>query len=506
MEEKKSLTEKNRYKEGKDVNLVDLMRVLWGKVKQILLVGFLFAVLGVCLCKFVLSDKYESTTTIYVLNRDNNSNVISANELQIGSQLTRDYSVMITSRYVLEKVIDELQLDMTAKELRGHITVAIPSETRAINIIVTDKDPAQAQRIANAVREHASEHIKNIMAVDAVNVVDEADYPTEKSSMRASAFALISAVVGMFIYISYLTFRFILDDSLKTSEDIEKYLNLSTLALIPMDEAIEAKSVKGRAANRGGEEQGKHFATYETGQKDHSDIQSISTLRVKLSFQTYEAFKTLRSNIEFSGEGIKVINVTSCTPNEGKSEISFELSKAFAENGKKVLLIDADMRNSTMIMHFREGRIACGLSHFLVGNVSVNEIVYGTDKDNFHVIFSGPKTPSPAELLDSERFSSLVETAKNSYDLVIIDSPPLGSVIDAAVIAKKCDGTVLVVSSAEISFRLAQNVVEQLKLASCRILGCVLNKVNMKDASFYGHYYGKGYGNSYGKKLGKIRR
>ena len=494
MEEKRYFTEKNKHREGTDVNLMDLMRVIRNKIWQIILIGFVFSVLGVCLCKYVLPDKYESTTTIYVLNRDNNSNVISSNELQTGSQLTKDYSVMITSRYVMEKVIDELQLDMTVKQLREHITVEVPSETRAINIIVTDKDPAQAQRIANAVRGYASEHIKNIMAVDAVNVVDEADYPTEKSSMRASVMGLIAAVIGVFLFISYVTFRFILDDTLKTREDIEKHLDLSTLALIPRDEAIEEKTAKGRTPKNGGKKQSKHPDTYEGDPADHAVSQSISTKSENLSFQTREAFKTLRSNIEFSGEGIKVINVTSCMPNEGKSEISFELSKAFAENGKKVLLVDADMRNSTMRTHFMKGRIAYGLSHFLVGNCSANAIVYKTDRANFHVIFSGPKTPSPAELLDSEPFSRLVEATKSVYDVVIIDSPPLGSVIDAAVIAKKCDGTVLVVSNAEVSFRLAQSVAEQLQRAGCRIFGCVLNKVNMKDASYYGHYYGKSYG------------
>ena len=502
MEENKNFTKKSRRREGRDIDLVDLIRVIWSKATLILLIGIIGAAIGLFLSMCVLPEKYESTTTIYVLNRDENSKVISANEMQTGSQLTRDYSIMITSRYVMEKVIDELQLDMSPSELRENISITVPSQTRAINITVTDRDPAQAQQIANAVREEASEHIKTIMAVNAVNVVDEANYPSGRSSPRVSVWVLVSALVGMFLYISFLTFRFILDDTLKTSEDIDRHLDLSTLALIPLDEGINMRPTIRKSANNSTKGAENDLAISDLEQHDQSGDLRISTREEQLAFQTREAFKTLRSNIEFSGERIKIINVTSCTPNEGKSEISFELAKSFAENGKKVLLFDADMRNSAMRSHFKRGKIAYGLSHYLVGSCSENEILFKTDIKNFYIVFSGPKTPSPAELLDSDRFSCLLEAVSAAYDIIIIDSPPLGNVIDAAIIAKKCNGTILVVSSSVISFRLAQSVVEQLKRSGCRILGCVLNKVNMKDASFYGKYYGE-YGGNIERKAKK---
>lgn len=222
-----------------------------------------------------------------------------------------------------------------------------------------------------------------------------------------------------------------------------------------------------------------------------------------LSFRTREAYKTLRSNIEFSGKNIRTITITSCTPNEGKSEVSFELSRSFAQNGNKVLMIDADLRKSVMREHLKSGRVRFGLSNYLVGQCSMEEATCATDEQGLDMMLAGPVTPTPSELLNSDTFTELLATAREKYDYVIVDSPPLGSVIDSAIIGKKCDGTILVLSSGTISYRFAQNVQGQLQKAGCRILGCVLNKVDMDGKKgYYGKYYGNYYGKYYGKYYG----
>lgn len=133
----------------------------------------------------------------------------------------------------------------------------------------------------------------------------------------------------------------------------------------------------------------------------------------------------------------------------------------------------------------------------------MEEVLCRTDEERFYTIFSGPVTPTPSELLNSERFEQLLKEGKEQFDYLIIDTPPLGSVIDSAIIGKRCDGTILVVASGEISYRFAQNVHTQLKQADCRVLGCVLNKVELNSGKgyygkYYGRYYGKYYGNYYG--------
>lgn len=218
-----------------------------------------------------------------------------------------------------------------------------------------------------------------------------------------------------------------------------------------------------------------------------------------LSFRSREAYRTLRSNIEFSGKNVRTIAITSCTPDEGKSEVSFELSRSFAQNKQRVLLIDADMRKSVMASSVQKGRIRYGLSNFLIGQCSLEQCICRTNLDGLYMIFSGPSTPTPSELLGSEAFDQLLSECRKLYDYIVVDTPPLGSVIDSAIIGKQCDGVILVIGSGSISYTFAQDVKEQLVKANCHILGTVLNKVHMDSKGYYGKYYGKYYGNYYGK-------
>ena len=218
----------------------------------------------------------------------------------------------------------------------------------------------------------------------------------------------------------------------------------------------------------------------------------------KLDYSVDESYKSLRTNLFFCGEDKKVIAITSCTPNEGKSNVSFNLSVSLAQAGKRVLLIDADLRKSVMIGKIElEGELK-GLSHYPSQQETLSNVVYSTKIPKFHLIYSGAVPPNPAELLGSVHFKQLLSSVRDVYDYIIIDTPPLGSVIDGAVIAEECDGSIMVIESGVISYRFAQEVKEQLERCNCPILGVVLNKVDMKEQRYYGKY-GKYYGKYYGK-------
>ena len=208
-------------------------------------------------------------------------------------------------------------------------------------------------------------------------------------------------------------------------------------------------------------------------------------------YRSNEAYKTLRTNIEFSGSDKKVIVFTSCTPNEGKSTVSMGL----AASGKRVLFVDADLRKSVLVGRHRVTGEVKGLTHFLSGQADVKEVILRTQEPNLFVTFAGPVPPNPAELLGSRRFEAFLDGARQAYDYVIIDAPPLGNVIDAAIIAKNSDASVMVISAKTISYKFARVVKEQLEKADCPILGVVLNKVDMKQNKYYGKYYGNYYGN-----------
>ncbi len=220
--------------------------------------------------------------------------------------------------------------------------------------------------------------------------------------------------------------------------------------------------------------------------------------RVELDYRANEAYKALRTNIQFCGDDIKVITFTSCTPDEGKSSISFNIAKSFAEIGKKVLLVDADLRKSVLAGRYKVGEIRGGLSHYLSGQMDLTKVIYETDIPNMDIIFSGTYCPNPAELLSHPRFQKMLTLLRNEYAYIFIDTPPLGAVIDSAIVAKVSDGAILVIEANAISYRFAQNVKQQLDKTNCKILGVVLNKIPMEKNGYYGKYYGKYYGN-YGR-------
>lgn len=211
----------------------------------------------------------------------------------------------------------------------------------------------------------------------------------------------------------------------------------------------------------------------------------------QLEFRGTEAYNSLRTNIQFCGSDIKTICFTSCTPNEGKSIVSFRLATSMAESGKKVLFIDADLRKSVLIGRLRIDKGIVGLTHYLSGMKELNEVVYSSNIDNFDIIFAGPVPPNPSELLSSNSFVKLIESMKEKYDYVIIDTPPLGLVIDSANVAKYCDGTIIVIESNNVSHKFVTKIVKQLGAGNCRILGAILNKVPQKNKSYYGGYYGE---------------
>ncbi|MGM0877169.1 MAG: CpsD/CapB family tyrosine-protein kinase [Bacillota bacterium] len=205
-----------------------------------------------------------------------------------------------------------------------------------------------------------------------------------------------------------------------------------------------------------------------------------------------EQFRTVRTNIQFSSvdEELKTMIVTSSGPAEGKSTTTANLAVVFAQQGKRVLLIDADLRKPTAHYTFRtENHV--GLSNVLTRQATIEEAVKTTDQDNLWVLTSGPIPPNPSELLGSKGMLALLEQAKDEYDVIILDSPPVLAVTDAQVLSNLTDGVVLVVSSGKTEIESAKKAKELLESAKAKILGVVLNNKKLQDSQYYYYYGGK---------------
>ena len=204
-------------------------------------------------------------------------------------------------------------------------------------------------------------------------------------------------------------------------------------------------------------------------------------------YRLTEGLNQLKTNLAFCGKDIKVIIITSSVPNEGKSSVAFDLSTTMAEGGKKILMVDADLRKSVLAAKYHIQGIDKGLSHYLTGQAEIEDIIYETETEGFYLSVAGPLSPDPTSLLDSDQFQKFIDKVREDYDYVIIDAPPLGVVIDAVIIGKYCDGAVLVIEQGVIKRKVVQDVIKQLKRGEVRILGAVLNKVDERIGA-YGAY------------------
>lgn len=236
--------------ENNDVVEIDLMEIFGLILHRLWLIILCAVVVGAAafgVSKYLLTEEYQSTTRIYVLNRQNDD-TLTYSDVQLGTQLTKDFPQIIKSRYVLEQVIEICGLQDSSGSLSSRVSVDTQSDTRIVSITVTDTDPAMAQYIANELRESAAQRIVNVMDIQAVNVVDEANLPTAPSAPNVFRWTAIGFLLGAFLCVAVVLVQFLLDDTIKTSDDIEKYLGLSTLGMIPIRENAEEKN-HGKTSN-----------------------------------------------------------------------------------------------------------------------------------------------------------------------------------------------------------------------------------------------------------------
>ena len=229
-----------------EIDILELAGVVLSKIWIVIVSVLVFAAATYLVCFFLITPKYESTTKIYVINRQN-SESLTYSDLQSGTQLTKDYQELVTSRPVLEEVKAELGIDIDNDDFKKKITVSVPTDTRIVSITAEDTDPYMARAMADGIRKSASEHIANVMNTEAVNVVEEANLPTEISSPKTIRNTLIGGVLGGAVAVMIIIIVFIMDDTIKNPDDVEKYLGLSVLGSIPVldEELVRNKDRKG---------------------------------------------------------------------------------------------------------------------------------------------------------------------------------------------------------------------------------------------------------------------
>jgi capsular exopolysaccharide synthesis family protein len=429
----------------------------------------------------VMTPQYQSTASLYVAARTPGQSSGTSDVLQ-GSNYARQavlsYVQVADQDKVLDPVVQELGLDMTAAELAQRIEAKSPTNTVLINITATDPSAKMAADIANATARSLSKVIQEDLekpdpnTPNLINVTQtqQALVATKPSSPNFFLNLAVGIVAGLALGVGLAWLRSVLDTRIQTTEDLRNVTGAALLGTIPFDAEATTRPLV-----------------------VHEDPQSPSA----------EEYRGLRTNIIFSNVGGKgqCIVMSSANPGEGKSTTAANLAIALVDSGRRVALIDCDFRRPAIARYMRlEG--GAGLSDILVGRVQPVDVLQRWGNDNFYVLPAGRTPPNPSELLGSALMQDLIGFLLKSFDYVIIDSPPLLVATDATVLSTIADGVVLVASYDSTRRNALAAAANALRMVDSHLIGTVLTKVPPKKIGTYRSGYGYGYGAGYGYGYG----
>lgn len=424
--------------------------------------------------KTTVKPIYQATSKIYIAGSET---TISLADLQLGSSLAKDYQEVFKIWHVHEMVDERLGLNYSYSKLASMVSVSNPEGSHLLYINVNSTDPEEAKALADVYAEVVQEFIAGKMELRKPQLLEIAQLPTRPISPDIKASMIKGFLMGGVVAAAIVIILFLLDDKIKSSDDIEKTTGLATLGILArQEESVLRKPLLDASG----------YA------RPHSAI--IQT-DLSLDYAGDEAINTICSGIIFAGKNLRRIAVTSHEAGNGKSFVSMRIAFSMAKRGKTVLLIDCDLRKSVLLNKYRILGTDKGLAHFLSGQCDEDDIIYPTNIPNFHFVPIGQIVKAPLPLLTSPEFEQFMKYAAKRFDLVLVDTPPVGVVIDAAEITKCCDASLLVLDynrQTKGSLRYMQKTLEQTKRP---IIGCVLNDVSVKRLNKKRYYYQ--YGRSY---------
>ncbi|MBZ5733285.1 polysaccharide biosynthesis tyrosine autokinase [Nocardioides sp. TRM66260-LWL] len=442
------------------IEFLRLLRVRWTWLVASVLLGVGVAA-GVT---YFMTPSYRASSQLFVAigNSQNNSSRTTALTIYLNSRI-KSYPGLISSPLVLEPVIKKLGLQTTPEALADKISASVGDGTYLMDVTVDDDSPTLAAEIANEASKQLITVIENLDASGSssdapvkLSIVKPAATPTSPRTPEPFLNIALGLVGGLGLGIAAAGLRDVLDTSLKSEAEVEQSTGLPTIGVVPVSNDVSASMI---------------------GQGQRSK-----------SFGWGEAYRKLRTNISYldPDNPPRALLVTSSQPKEGKTTTAANLAATLAQSGRRVILLDADLRRPSIAKQL--GLVPdVGLTNVIAGRATISEVVQQVD--SFDVVTSGPIPPNPSELLGSNAFARLVETLKVSYDAIVIDSPPVLAVTDAAVMST-CADTVLLVCKANSTRRQELiRALDGLAAVDARVAGVVLNQMPVNSAVYYSYEY-----------------
>ena len=405
---------------------------------------------------------YKSYTTVVLAqNANEGATATTLNDINVNQKLIGTYSEIIKSKLILNQVKENLQLEgKTADQLAKEIAVSALEDAEIIKISVDDEDPELAAKIANETANIFTKEVHAKFGLNNATVLDEAapsNSPSNNTRLRDCAIALLLSIFGV-VAVAFVIYYF--DDSVKYSEELEQQVKMP----------IAGKVIKSEIKQKPG--------------------QSEVLVDVFPKAAVSESIKSLRTNLQFASvdKGFQTILITSSTPGEGKSFVASNLAASFAQTGKKVLLVDCDLRKGRTHKIFSVPN-TLGLSLLLTEATDrYKKYVQKTNIENLSVITRGAFPPNPSELLASKKNQDLIEELKKHFDIIIFDGAPCNSVTDSVVMATLVDEVLVVARDGRTPRSALESTKEALTKINAPVAGLVLNAVNRGAAKYYSYY------------------
>lgn len=420
-----------------------------------------------------VTPMYQSSATVVLvqnedLNQENDTS-ITQKDLTLNKNLLATYTKIAKSNRVLEQVIENLNLSISSESLASLVTVQAVNNTEVFKITVRNKDNTLAASITNELLEVFSNEVNTLYHMNNVYTMDQAEISNTPNNMNHKKDLIMFFMMGMAISFGLVVVIYLLDNTIKCEKDIEEYTGLSVLSSIPMY----------------------------TDKKQAKKSELIVNEQPKSPVS--ECFKTFRTNVMFSIQNKKLntILVTSGDMNEGKSFVSSNLAVTFAQSGKKVILVDTDMRKGRIHKIFdlpnRSGLSNCLSNIGMDGiNVNINQYIQESTIPNLHIMTSGNVPPNPSELLSSSNMIQFLEALNRQYDVVICDGTPCMLVSDSIILSKIVDTTVIVTASKSTKLDTLLKIKKSIEIVGGSIGGTVINKMPVSTKAYQNQYY---YGN-----------
>ncbi len=439
--------------------IIQVLRRRWLTIALL----FVIAVGASAAYAFTATKQYQSTATIFISANMRDASDNYAATYAISTRM-ETYADLATSGEVLDGVIDDLGLNLDVAGLTEKVSSEVVPATSQIKITVTDQDPAVAQTINTKLSEALADYLAEVetpsgttSAQIIARVTDPADFNDSPVTPRTALDLVVAGLLGLVLGIGLAVARDVLDRTVSTLEHVEEVSNVPVLASIGFDSGIKKSPLL-------------------------TDLGAFAPRT--------EAFRLLRTNLQFLDleQQPRSIVITSAVPGEGKTVTSANLAVALAQAGRRVLLIDGDLRRPR-VASLLDLDGAVGLTSVLVGSAELEDAIQVHAASGLNFLASGPKPPNPTEILQSRVTHDLLKRLRDDFDIVIVDAPPLLPVADAAVIATATDGAIVVARHGKTTREQLREAVNRLDNVGARVFGVVINMIPRRAANSYYYYY-----------------